>query len=215
MGPLEDRRLASHGRRLQRGHPASGRGPLQGPEGGGNQNGWVDGDWVGAPADRRLAFHDHSLRGATRRAGGRLFMAAGFGVATRLFSKTAAVPAQGWISRGWAVALPSPPRLPGARGGGACINDQVGARLLWKLRGRGWAAGTLPSPRRDRPRAGGRRGAAVPARLLGARAASTSPAASGLGAGLRAAPRAACGFAWRESCDPHPLPSLSDQLSRE
>ena len=25
--------------------------------------GWAAGDWVGAPADRRLAFHDHSLRG--------------------------------------------------------------------------------------------------------------------------------------------------------
>ena len=105
--------------------PAGARGgQLPGRRVGEIKMGWAAGDWVGAPADRRQAFHDHSLRG-----GHPALLKHG-----RHPHGGMDLERVGW--RGAAI----PRRCP-ARGGRALRQRLVGARLPGKIRGRGWVEG--------------------------------------------------------------------------
>ena len=85
--------------------------------------GWTE-IWVGAPADRRQAFHDHSLRG-----GHPALLKHG-----RHPHGGMDLERVGW--RGAAIARRCP-----ARGAAGFAQRLVGARLRGKIRGRGWVAG--------------------------------------------------------------------------
>ncbi len=97
-------------------------------------------NWVGAPEDRRPAFHGRRLR-----CGHPAFSKDG----RRPRARVELARVGGWRRR---------PRLGClARGVVACASASWwGRAFTGSLRGRGWVAGTLPSPRRVQPGAGGR-----------------------------------------------------------
>ncbi len=182
VGAPEDWRPAFHGRRLRRGHPAfskDGRRPRPRvelarvvgrcrprPAAGARGGGVCVSELVGARLSREAP--------RTRVGGGGVALAAA-GSTSRGWSVGAAVPSRaagaGDVS-GNETGRPSLARelsrerreggvavavaLPGARGEGVCVSALEGRTPSRRDSGdAGWVAGTLPTPRRDRPGAGG------------------------------------------------------------